>query len=106
MEKLNDLLLPVVKGFGSEKSWTLLGTESLQTFGGAGFTRDWPILNNMCAMQRSIPCMKAQLQFKVLISSSVKLLKMAVRSLGLLGKEIQAFAEAGGAHAEAEASTP
>jgi len=43
MEKLNDLLLPVVKGFGSEKSWTLLGTESLQTFGGAGFTRDWPL---------------------------------------------------------------
>ena len=33
MERLNDLLLPVVKGFGSEKSWTLLGTESLQTFG-------------------------------------------------------------------------
>jgi alkylation response protein AidB-like acyl-CoA dehydrogenase len=27
MEALNDLLLPVVKGFGSEKSWTLLGTE-------------------------------------------------------------------------------
>jgi hypothetical protein len=24
MEKLNDLLLPVVKGYGSEKSWTLL----------------------------------------------------------------------------------
>jgi len=31
---LNDLLLPIVKGYGSEKSWTLLGTESLQTFGG------------------------------------------------------------------------
>jgi alkylation response protein AidB-like acyl-CoA dehydrogenase len=29
MERLNDLLLPVVKGYGSEKSWTLLGTESL-----------------------------------------------------------------------------
>jgi len=43
MEALNDLLLPVVKGYGSEKSWTLLGTESLQTFGGAGFTQDWPL---------------------------------------------------------------
>jgi alkylation response protein AidB-like acyl-CoA dehydrogenase len=40
---LNDLLLPVVKGFGSEKSWVLLGTESLQIFGGSGFTQDWPI---------------------------------------------------------------
>ncbi len=40
---LNDLLLPIVKGYGSEKSWVLLGTESLQIFGGSGFTKDWPI---------------------------------------------------------------
>ena len=31
LEALNDLLLPIVKGYGSEKSWVLLGTESLQT---------------------------------------------------------------------------
>jgi len=43
LEALNDLLLPIVKGYGSEKSWTLLGTESLQTFGGSGFTQDWPL---------------------------------------------------------------
>ncbi len=42
-ERVNDLLLPIVKGYGSEKSWTLLGTESLQTFGGSGFLRDYPI---------------------------------------------------------------
>jgi alkylation response protein AidB-like acyl-CoA dehydrogenase len=42
-EKLNDLLLPIVKGYGSERSWVLLGTESLQTFGGSGFLRDYPI---------------------------------------------------------------
>ncbi|MEI7550638.1 MAG: acyl-CoA dehydrogenase family protein, partial [Actinomycetes bacterium] len=40
---LNDLMLPIVKGFGSERAWVLLGTESLQTFGGAGFTQDWPL---------------------------------------------------------------
>ncbi len=40
---MNDLLLPLVKGYGSEKSWTLLGTESLQTFGGSGFLQDYPI---------------------------------------------------------------
>jgi alkylation response protein AidB-like acyl-CoA dehydrogenase len=42
-EALNDLLLPIVKGYGSEKSWTLLGTESLQTFGGSGFLVDYPL---------------------------------------------------------------
>ena len=41
--KLNDLLLPIVKGVGSERAWVLLGTESLQTFGGSGFLQDYPI---------------------------------------------------------------
>src|SRR4051812_35185622 len=40
---VNDLLLPVVKGYGSERSWVLLGTESLQTFGGSGFLQDYPL---------------------------------------------------------------
>ncbi len=40
---VNDLLLPIVKGYGSERSWTLLGTESLQTFGGSGFLEDYPV---------------------------------------------------------------
>ncbi len=42
-ERINDLLLPLVKGCGSERSWVLLGTESLQTFGGSGFLQDYPV---------------------------------------------------------------
>jgi alkylation response protein AidB-like acyl-CoA dehydrogenase len=41
--RLNDLLLPIVKGYGSERSWVQLGTESLQTFGGSGFLTDYPV---------------------------------------------------------------
>ena len=41
--RLNNLLLPIVKGYGSERSWVLLGTESLQTFGGSGYITDYPI---------------------------------------------------------------
>jgi alkylation response protein AidB-like acyl-CoA dehydrogenase len=41
--RVNDLLLPLVKGCGSERAWVLLGTESLQTFGGSGFLQDYPI---------------------------------------------------------------
>lgn len=40
--KLNDLLLPVIKGVGSERAYEKL-TESLQTFGGSGFLQDYPI---------------------------------------------------------------
>ncbi|MBB2986460.1 acyl-CoA dehydrogenase [Terracoccus luteus] len=41
--RVSDLLLPLVKGLGSERAWVLLGTESLQTFGGSGFLQDYPV---------------------------------------------------------------
>ncbi|WP_042378781.1 acyl-CoA dehydrogenase [Streptacidiphilus melanogenes] len=41
-ERLNDLLLPIVKGYGSEKSYEQLA-QSLQTFGGSGFLQEYPI---------------------------------------------------------------
>src|SRR5689334_22551433 len=40
--KVNDLLLPIVKGVGSERAYEKL-TESLQTFGGSGFLQDYPV---------------------------------------------------------------
>jgi alkylation response protein AidB-like acyl-CoA dehydrogenase len=40
---LNDLLLPIVKGYGSEKSYSLIGQESLQIFGGSGYLQDYPL---------------------------------------------------------------
>ncbi len=40
--RLNDLLLPLVKGYSSEKAYQLLA-QSLQVLGGSGFTRDYPI---------------------------------------------------------------
>jgi len=41
-ERLNDLLLPIVKGVGSERSYALLA-DALQIFGGSGFLQDYPI---------------------------------------------------------------
>ncbi len=40
--RVDDLLLPVVKGVGSERAYEVL-TESLQTLGGSGFLTDYPI---------------------------------------------------------------
>jgi alkylation response protein AidB-like acyl-CoA dehydrogenase len=42
-ERINDLLLPIVKGFGSERATQLLTAESLQTLGGSGYLQDYPI---------------------------------------------------------------
>ena len=41
--KVNDFLLPLVKGCGSERASELLSAESLQTFGGSGFLQDYPL---------------------------------------------------------------
>ncbi|MCV7300305.1 acyl-CoA dehydrogenase [Mycobacterium barrassiae] len=40
--RVDDLLLPIVKGVGSERAYEIL-TESLQTLGGSGFLQDYPI---------------------------------------------------------------
>lgn len=40
--RLCDLLLPMVKGYSSEKAYELLAS-SLQVLGGAGFTEDFPV---------------------------------------------------------------
>lgn len=39
---MNDLLLPLVKGVGSERSYEMLA-RSLQTLGGSGYLQDYPI---------------------------------------------------------------
>ncbi|MBX6388880.1 MAG: acyl-CoA dehydrogenase [Frankia sp.] len=40
--RMNDLMLPIVKGVGSERSYELLAS-SLQVLGGSGYLQDYPI---------------------------------------------------------------
>ncbi len=42
LERRNDFLLPLIKGYNSEKGYQLLNS-ALQVFGGAGYTQDFPI---------------------------------------------------------------
>ncbi|MEJ7601408.1 MAG: acyl-CoA dehydrogenase [Kofleriaceae bacterium] len=42
LEALNDFLLPLIKGYGSEKVYDLLAV-SLQCYGGSGYCEDYPI---------------------------------------------------------------
>ncbi|MFF2651400.1 acyl-CoA dehydrogenase [Streptomyces sp. NPDC058045] len=42
LHALNDLLLPIVKGYGSEKGYEQLA-QCLQTIGGSGFLQEYPI---------------------------------------------------------------
>ncbi|MDX6260392.1 MAG: hypothetical protein QOH84_2080 [Kribbellaceae bacterium] len=89
-ERVNDLLLPLVKGYGSEKSWTLLGTESLQTFGGSGFLQDYPIEQyvrdaKIDTLYEGTTAIQGQdLFFR-------KIIKDQGQALGHLSEQIQAF---------------
>ncbi len=100
---VNDLLLPVVKGYGSEKSWVLLGTESLQTFGGSGFLQDYPIEQyvrdaKIDTLYEGTTAIQGQdLFFR-------KIVKDQGRALGHLAQEIGAFvaSEAGNGRLKVE----
>ena len=89
--RLNDLLLPIVKGYGSERSWVLLGTESLQTFGGSGFLVDYPIEQylrdaKIDTLYEGTTAIQGQdLFFRKIIRDQGK-------SLGDLSEQIEAFA--------------
>jgi alkylation response protein AidB-like acyl-CoA dehydrogenase len=98
-ERVNDLLLPIVKGYGSERSWVLLGTESLQTLGGSGFLQDYPIEQyvrdaKIDTLYEGTTAIQGQdLFFR-------KIVKDQAKALGHLNNEIDAFVkqgEAGGA---------
>ncbi len=87
---VNDLLLPIVKGCGSERSWVLLGTESLQTLGGSGFLQDYPLEQyvrdaKIDTLYEGTTAIQGQdLFFR-------KIVKDQGRALGHLAKEIEAF---------------
>jgi len=96
---VNDLLLPIVKGYGSEKSYTLLGTESLQTFGGSGFTTDWP-LEQYVRDAKIDTLYEGTTAIQGLDFFFRKIVRDRGRSITILGKEIAKFAATGGALTE------
>jgi alkylation response protein AidB-like acyl-CoA dehydrogenase len=95
LHALNDLLLPIVKGYGSEKSWVLLGTESLQTFGGAGFTEDWP-LEQYVRDAKIDTLYEGTTAIQGMDFFFRKIVRDGGRSITLLGKEIAKYASSGG----------
>ena len=102
LEALNDLLLPIVKGYGSEKSWVLLGTESLQTFGGSGFTQDWP-LEQYVRDAKIDTLYEGTTAIQGLDFFFRKIVKDGGKALNHLAKEIGTFAATGGELADEKA---
>jgi alkylation response protein AidB-like acyl-CoA dehydrogenase len=92
---LNDLLLPLVKGYGSERAWVVLGTESLQTFGGSGFISDFP-LEQYVRDAKIDTLYEGTTAIQGLDLFFRKIVRDRGRALGRLSAEIGAFVQADG----------
>ena len=91
--RVNDLLLPIVKGVGSERAYEML-TLSLQTLGGSGFLQDYPIEQyirdaKIDSLYEGTTAIQSQDFF------FRKIVRDGGQAIGHLNKEIQAFLDAG-----------
>ncbi|WP_436524980.1 acyl-CoA dehydrogenase [Actinoplanes sp. HUAS TT8] len=90
--KVNDFLLPLVKGVGSERAYELLGHESLQTFGGSGFLQDYP-LEQYVRDAKIDTLYEGTTAIQSLDLIFRKIVKDNGRALGTIATEIQGFIE-------------
>jgi alkylation response protein AidB-like acyl-CoA dehydrogenase len=91
--RVNDLLLPIVKGVGSERAYEML-TLSLQTLGGSGFLQDYPIEQyirdaKIDSLYEGTTAIQSQDFF------FRKIVRDGGQAIGHLSKEIQTFLDAG-----------
>jgi alkylation response protein AidB-like acyl-CoA dehydrogenase len=91
-KRINDLLLPLVKGVGSERAYELLGHEALQTFGGSGFLQDYP-LEQYVRDAKIDTLYEGTTAIQGLDLIFRKIVKDQGRALGALATEIQGFIE-------------
>lgn len=90
--RINDFLLPLVKGVGSERAYELLGHESLQTFGGSGFLQDYP-LEQYVRDAKIDTLYEGTTAIQSLDLIFRKIVKDNGRALGSIATEIQGFIE-------------
>jgi alkylation response protein AidB-like acyl-CoA dehydrogenase len=88
---INDLLLPIVKGAGSERSYDQLA-QALQTFGGSGYLQDYPLEQyirdaKIDTLYEGTTAIQAQDFF------FRKIVRNKGQALGALSAEITAFLE-------------
>jgi hypothetical protein len=89
-KRINDLLLPLVKGVGSERAYELLSHESLQTYGGSGFLQDYP-LEQYVRDAKIDTLYEGTTAIQSLDLIFRKIVKDQGRALGAVAAEIQGF---------------
>jgi hypothetical protein len=93
-ERVNDLLLPIVKGVGSERAYEQLA-QSLQTLGGSGFLQDYPI-EQYIRDSKIDSLYEGTTAIQSLDFFFRKIIRDKGQALGHINNEIQAFLDAEG----------
>ncbi|CAN5292935.1 acyl-CoA dehydrogenase [soil metagenome] len=88
--RVNDLLLPIVKGYGSERAYAILSSESLQTLGGSGYLKDYPI-EQYIRDAKIDTLYEGTTAIQGMDFFFRKIIRDQGRALGYLNNEIQAF---------------
>ncbi|MGW4462209.1 acyl-CoA dehydrogenase [Micromonospora sp. NPDC004704] len=98
-KRVNDLLLPLVKGCGSERAYEMLSHESLQTFGGSGFLQDYP-LEQYVRDAKIDTLYEGTTAIQSLDLFFRKIVKDNGRALGVVASEIEEFITAEGGNGQ------
>ncbi len=92
-----DLLVPLVKAYGSDQAFQICAT-AIQTYGGAGFLKDWPV-EQYCRDSKIFSIYEGTNHIQSMDLVGRKLMQRGGANVQAFGKDVGAFVAANKGHA-------
>jgi len=92
-----DLLVPLLKAYGSDQAFLVCST-AIQTFGGAGFLKDWPV-EQYCRDSKIFSIYEGTNHIQAMDLVGRKLMSRGGANIGAFGKDVATFITANKDHA-------
>lgn len=84
-----DLLVPLLKAYGSDQAFSICAT-AIQTFGGAGFLKDWPV-EQYCRDSKIFSIYEGTNHIQAMDLVGRKLMSRGGANVGAFGKDVSTF---------------
>ena len=92
-----DLLVPLLKAYGSDQAFSVCAT-AIQTFGGAGFLKDWPV-EQYCRDSKIFSIYEGTNHIQAMDLVGRKLMSRGGMNIGAFGQDVNKFITANKDHA-------
>ncbi|MBA2543579.1 MAG: acyl-CoA dehydrogenase [Deltaproteobacteria bacterium] len=92
-----DLLVPLLKAYASDQAFSICST-AIQTFGGAGFLKDWPV-EQYCRDSKIFSIYEGTNHIQAMDLVGRKLMSRGGQNVGAFGKDVGTFIAANKDHA-------